>query len=221
VHAGGFLVMANESMRSNGLQNLQSQVKQDLLESYLYSLGVSFKDTDEISEIELEKLITLSKDGSYPWLPASPAGEEMLNTLEQEFTLDDWQPEEVAQQSQAFFNQIDALWNQVPLQVTLAQRFAAIPQELVATITQKAQQIFSSSLSLADQLVQCAQAIQINLAEEDLQLLARPYAYAMRGAAPELQVKTDWKELSEPERARLALEIARYAIDELTIRADS
>lgn len=207
--------MANESMHSNGRQDLQSQVKQDLLGAYLYSLGIAFEDTNEFSEAELEKLLVLSKDGAYPWLPTSPTGEAMLNTLEQSFTLDDWQPEEVAQQSQAFFNQIDELWNRVPLQVALTQRFAMIPQELVAAIAHKAQQIVSSSLSLADQLVQCVQAVQINLAEEDLQMLARPYAFAMRGATPEPQARTAWQDLSEPERARLAFAIARCAIDEL------
>jgi hypothetical protein len=211
--------MASEAMHSNHLQNLQAHVEQDLLEAYLYDLGISLDDSDDISEDEMNKLNALSKDYSYPWKPGDVGAEDLLNTLDQEFSLDDWQTEEVMQRSKAFFGKIDELWNTVPLQVTLAQRFSAyISQDLVATIVQAAQQVLSGSQSLADQLVHCVQAIQINLAEEDLQLLARPYANAMRGAEA-IQIRSDWDNLSEPERARLALMIARSAIDELNKQA--
>lgn len=208
-----------EAKRSHHLQNLQAHVERDLLETYLYDLGISFGDSDDISDDDMKKLNTLSKDYSHPWKPGDAAAEELLNTLEQEFSLDDWQSEDVMQRSKAFFGKLDELWNTVPLQVTLAQRFSAyISQDLVATIVQTAQQVLSGSQSLADQLVHCVQAIQINLAEEDLQLLARPYAYAMRGSDT-VQVRSHWENLSEPERARLALAIARSAIDELNKQA--
>jgi hypothetical protein len=58
--------------------------------------------------------------------------------------------------------------------------------------------------------------------EEDLQVLARPFAYAMRGSETEmLEVAlrsvrcAEWADLSSIEQARLSLALARYALDQM------
>ncbi|HAG81788.1 MAG TPA: hypothetical protein DCL61_11625 [Cyanobacteria bacterium UBA12227] len=73
-----------------------------------------------------------------------------------------------------------------------------------------------------DRMIQCVEELLPNWAEDDLQVLARPLAYAMRGAEAETVELAlgavrplDWTELSEIERARLSLAIARIAIDDL------
>ena len=57
-----------------------------------------------------------------------------------------------------------------------------------------------------------------NWATDDLLVMARPYAYAMRCDTgvnnPDNIVRSlDWNELSELERAKLTILIAQYAID--------
>ncbi len=103
------------------------------------------------------------------------------------------------------------------------QKFALrMPENLLAAIAQQAQSVVSSSLSLADQLVHCVEDVLPTFAAEDLQVLARPLAFAMRGEA---EVKpweavlqnarpVSWEALSEIEQARISLAIARYAIAE-------
>ena len=76
--------------------------------------------------------------------------------------------------------------------------------------------------SLADQMVECVLDILPQWDEEDLQVLARPLAYAMRDADPEgvelvMATQRLWAELSEIEQARVGLAVARYAISQLAI----
>ncbi len=76
---------------------------------------------------------------------------------------------------------------------------------------------------LADQMVECVLDILPQWAEEDLQVLARPLAYAMRDANPSgvelvMATRRPWAGLlSEIERARVSLAVARYAISQLAI----
>jgi hypothetical protein len=76
--------------------------------------------------------------------------------------------------------------------------------------------------SLADQMVECVLDILPQWAEEDLQVLARPLAYAMRDIDSEgvelvTETKRPWAQLSEIEQARVSLAVARYAISQLEI----
>ncbi len=78
------------------------------------------------------------------------------------------------------------------------------------------------NLSLGEKLVRCVLALQPQWAEEDLQVLARPLAYAMRGnetAAIESTLAgvrhAPPAELTEIEQARLILAVAPYALTEL------
>ncbi|MCY7276196.1 MAG: hypothetical protein LH702_21280, partial [Phormidesmis sp. CAN_BIN44] len=105
---------------------------------------------------------------------------------------------------------------------TLAQKFASVPQTLLAAIARQAQKVVETSNSLADQLVQCVQDVLPTWADDDLQVLARPLAYAMRSDGADVVDATvnsvrpiAWNDLSETEQARMSLAIARYAIDQL------
>ena len=206
--------MANKSML-NQINALRSQIENDLVQAHLDAEGIVIHP-DEVDAAMIQDQEIPAAKISYPWNPAEPEAEVFFNELEQEFSLDDlWQPEELTQRSQAFFSRLDELWNEVSLEKTLARRFAAsIPQEILAKIAQKAQQVISSSTSLRDQLVQCAQEICLNLAVEDLQTLARPYAFEMRSFDRD-EVQGNWQDLSEFQQARMAMSIARYAIHEL------
>lgn len=171
------------------------------------------------AELELVQALLQADAATYPWNPADPKAESYFTQLEQEFDLTAWSEDEIAPRSQKLFAFVDQLW----APVSLTQKFAArIPQTLLNQIAQHAQRIVSSNLSLANQLVQCVQDVLPNWGEEDLQILARPLAYAMRGDETEAIETTltairavEWIELSEVEQARLSLAVARYALAQL------
>lgn len=185
---------------------------------------------------ELVQLLWQEEEVSYPWNPLAPESEAFFVELEQEFTLDDWSQAEIGARSQAFFSQLDQLWPEmVPdtivqrLQASLSERFACrVPSNWLDAIATKASELIDGTgypapaLSLMDRMVQCVQELLPHWAEDDLQVLARPLAYAMRGIEAETVELAlgavrplNWNELSEMERARLSLAIARIAIDEL------
>jgi hypothetical protein len=74
--------------------------------------------------------------------------------------------------------------------------------------------------------VQCVQDALPNLAEDDLYVLARPLAYAMRGNDAPIEStlervrSIEWDALSDVEQARLSLAIARFALAELEERRE-
>lgn len=158
----------------------------------------------------------------YPWNPADADADAFFAELEQDCDALGWSTDALAPYAQALSQTMDALWTTVAPAIVLpeaALQAFQVPQSLVNTIVQRAQQLIESNLSLADQLVQCVRETLPNLAEDDLQVLARPYAFAMRGSATETleaALRTmrcaAWTELSGIEQARLSLAIARYAI---------
>ncbi|MEP0912047.1 hypothetical protein NDI45_14095 [Leptolyngbya sp. GB1-A1] len=180
------------------------------------------------SEIELLELI-LEETASYPWNPAQPEAEAYFAMLEQEVIKAGFTESELTEAGQRLGATIDQLWATAP-QTTQVSRFAGLlqqltaqmPQQLMNNITSHARQVVSSGDSLADQLVQCVQQCLPAWAEEDLQVLARPYAFAMRsgqdGEVLETSVRTleqvTWEQLSSIEQARVALAAARCAIAE-------
>jgi hypothetical protein len=199
--------MLNQHNYSEYSMDLESQVAQDLIE-----------------------LLLEPQESNYPWNPLAPESEAYLVELEQVFSLEDWSAEEIARRDRSFFNQLDQLRSQyVPelplhhLQASLAGKFATrAPQAWLDAIAAKASELVSANLSLPERLVYCVQQLLPNWAEDDLEVLARPLAFAMRGVeaqAIELTLGNirpiDWQELSELEQARLSLAIARYAIAQL------
>ncbi len=150
---------------------------------------------------------------------------------------DGWQDDEIVTRSRSFFNTIDRLWAVPTLQTSLVERFAArIPHNWLMKIADQAQQVLAEttqvvseqSTLLADQLVQCVREIAPNLAEEDFYVLARPLAVQMRDGGVMNTIDTtiaqvpqlEWERLSDVQRARLSLAIARYAISELQASQD-
>ena len=187
---------------------------------------------DALSSVQGELLEALlqSEDDFYPWNPAEPEAEAYFAELERGFLLDQWQEvEEITQASQALFNQLHQCWSsselvaEENLRQSLSERFAALmPQAWLEAIAHKAQQLFSTNLSLAEQLVQCVRPLLPNWAEDDLLVFARPLAYAMRGqsesateAQPGVVRSVEWTELSPMEQARLSLAVAHSALIQL------
>jgi hypothetical protein len=181
------------------------------------------------AELELVKLL-LNSEQPYPWDPSDIEAESYFAELEQAVA-SEWSVEELASQHQAFFAQLDTLWSAEissvdtvqALQETLAVQFGSrVPHQLLRSIAEKAQHVFTTNLSLADQLVHCVNGLLPSWSDDDLQVLARPLAFSMRGADPEqLEVAlrsvryAAWTELSGIDQARLSLAIARYAIAQL------
>ncbi len=217
--------MERKAMCSNQ-QNSESDVERDLWSALLHAKGVS--STWDGSEPVAEGMFSVAEDPTltapYSWNPADPESEEFFAQLEQSFSLDDWSAEEATNRSQAFFGKLNQLWSAATLQESLADRFSTrIPQQLVGAIVTQAQQALNTSQSLADQLVQCVSSILPDMAREDLFVLTRPLAYAMRNGESRRAVDATlekirpiaWEELSEIEQARLSLAVARCALAEL------
>ncbi len=216
--------MEKKAMCSDHQADLESNVEQMLWAALLHADGTdcSWKTGEPLAEDKFTVAETPNAKIPYVWNPAEPEAESFFTELEQEFSLDDWKVDEVATRANAFFAHVDDLWATATLQETLVQRFAArVPQQLLTAIANRAHQVVAGSLSLADQLVHCVQDALPNLAEEDLQVLARPLAYAMRGNDSPIESTLDrvrtieWNALSEVEQARLSLAIARFALAEL------
>lgn len=171
---------------------------------------------------ELLEVLLHSEDNCYPWNPMEPEAEDYFAELERGSLLPDWQEdEEMKSSSQGFFNQLHQCWASLSLSASetlkgsLGHRFSAlIPQSWLEAIANKAQQVVSTNLSLADQLVLCVKPLLPSWTEEDLLVLARPLAYAMRGNSEPVP-SADWEELSQMEQVRLSLRVAHSALAQL------
>ena len=173
------------------------------------------------TQTDLDLLQALFDDEiAYPWNPAQPESEAYFAHPEAGLNLLDCLTDtEISQRSQVLFNQVEQLYTTTALQQILLQKFAEqVPRELLNHLGEQAlqvrQKLSNSTLSLADQLVDCVHGILPEWQTEDLYVLARPFAYSMLGTEVETQ-SSPWSELSEVERARMSLAIARYALSEL------
>ncbi|MEG4531451.1 hypothetical protein [Microcoleus sp. D2_18a_D3] len=181
-----------------------------------------FRDSQTQAQMELLATI-VQTDVAYPWNPAQLESEYYLTALEQEFALSDsFSDSDIALKSQVLFSQLEQVWLTTALQKSLREKFARVPQDFLARIAQSVQNATVKYQSLADQMVECVLDILPQWAEEDLQVLARPLAYAMRDVDSEggelvMATKRPWAQLSEIEQARVSLAVARYAISQLEI----
>ncbi|MEG4800398.1 hypothetical protein QUB63_06585 [Microcoleus sp. ARI1-B5] len=179
---------------------------------------------DSLPQAQMELLATIVQaDVAYPWNPAQLESESYLTDLEEEFALSDsFSDSDIAQKSQVLFAQLEQVWLAAALQKSLREKFARVPQDFLASIAQSVQNATVKYQSLADQMVECVLDILPTWAEEDLQVLARPLAYAMReadssGVEVLMETRRPWAQLSEIEQARVGLAVARYAISQLEI----
>jgi hypothetical protein len=184
---------------------------------------------------ELLEALLQSEDDFYPWNPAEPEAEAYFAQLESEFSLDEWQEdEEIIQASQALFNRLHQCWPspvlvaEEKLRQALSERFAALmPEAWMEAIAHKAQQVFATNLSFADQLVMCVKPLLPNWAEDDLLVMARPLAYAMRSTESSIDFysgigrNAEWTELSAMEQVRLSLAVAHSALVQLQHSTDN
>ncbi len=169
----------------------------------------------------LEVLLQLGDD-YYPWNPAEPEAEMYFAELEREFALWDGQDEaQFESASQGLFDQLHQCWASVSVSVdntlsqSLGQRFASfVPEAWLEAIANRARTVVLNNLSLADQLVLCVKPLLPSWTDEDLLVLARPLAYAMRGAAAPNR-SAEWTELSQMEQVRLSLAVAHSALAQL------
>ena len=190
----------------------------------------------EFMQLILEQPSDL-EDLSYPYNPADPAADAYFDALEQEVLALGWSEADLMAEGKILSRHIDQLWvdlatsemsTAASITEELSKRFSArVPQQILDGIVQKARQVFNQNLSLSDQLVQCVQGYLPVWGVEDLQVFARPLAYAMRAPEAESLDSTlqtirpaDWQELSDVEQARLSLAIARYAIAQVATEAD-
>ena len=191
------------------------------------------------SQMELEFLEALLEpdDATYPWNPASEESETYFLQLEQQSWMQDLLDSELTTRSQAFYTQLDQMWSNYKkydcstfpttintLKETLHSSFgSSIPSQWLDAIAHKATEVFNSQQSMGEQLIQCVQAVLPTWGAEDLLVLARPFAYAMRSSEPQnlesLLAKLDsceWTALSQIEQAKASLAIAYYAFSQLS-----
>lgn len=191
------------------------------------------------SQVELEFLEALLEpdDDTYPWNPADEESETYFFDLEEQNLMQDVLETELIPRSQAFYNQLDNLWSNYrqyksctspsfvnTLQEALHSSFGShIPTNWLNRLSVKATEVFGSTESIPEKLIQCVQAVLPTWEAEDLLVLARPYAYAMRSSESQGVESVldnvnnrDWTTLSEIEQAKASLAIAQYALTELS-----
>lgn len=179
------------------------------------------------AEAELIDCLLASPPLDYPWNPADPETADYYTQSDRYFSLDDWSDREITQQSESFFTSIQSCWDAAsseselsPLAALTSKFGARVPQQWLAQIAANVGSLATSNLEPVEQLVKSVQDLLSNWAIDDLLVMARPYAYAMRCNPgvdnPDNIVRSlDWTELSEMERAKLTILIAQYAIDSL------
>ncbi|WP_375509787.1 hypothetical protein [uncultured Nostoc sp.] len=191
------------------------------------------------ADLELLEALLEPDDATYPWNLADEESQAYFDELEQHFGMQDLLEEELTTRSEDFYNHLDTLWSGISpssdsnpnpqqalvlnLQETLSSTFAAcVPQVLLNTIATKAAEILAAQQSIGEQLVECVQTVLPNWGTEDLLVLARPFAYAMRSSESEKAASalsnlqnSEWTVLSEVEKAKVSLAIASYAFNEL------
>ncbi|WP_310426241.1 hypothetical protein [Chamaesiphon sp. VAR_48_metabat_135_sub] len=191
---------------------------------------LSTLNDSSIAEAELMDCLLASSTANYPWNPSDPATADYYEQSDSYFSLDDWSDDEIAQRSESFFASIQSCWEaapsyeleQSPLAALTAQFGARVPQQWLSKIAANVSNLATSSLEPVDQLVQSVQDLLSNWATEDLLVMARPYAYAMRcnpgvDNIDNVVRPLDWNELSEVERAKLTILIAQYAIERIQL----
>ena len=183
-----------------------------------------FENGGTRTEFDLLEAIALD-DTAYPWNPAE--SEAYFTRLEEEFAESDFLTNtDIVNGSQKLFATLEENWSKFGVHQSLFERFGnRMPEDLLTKLASSVREISDKAsrtlggLSLSDRLVYCVGEIMPQWALEDLEVLARPMAYAMRDSKVAPVDSTlanipaiDWQDLSEIERARLSLAIALCGI---------
>lgn len=188
-------------------------------------------DNLEPSAIHAELLQSvLDEEPSTPWIQAESA-DEYANRLEAAGEALELSDEAAAKGWQALSAQLNQMWEAstemaagTSVIAQLQQKFAErLPNRFLQLIADKAQQVVGSGQPMMDQLISCVRSELSNLGTDDLRVVARPMAFAMRGSSVEESVDmainstriAEWDALAPIEQARLSLAAARYAIAQI------
>lgn len=173
------------------------------------------------SEAERAMLQTvLDSETAYPW-EANQAPEYAAQAAEKHSL--DFTEAEADQGWNALSQQLNAFWGDASnMEAALLAKFAGRLSAAVADrIAQAAQQVANSGRPLAEQMIACVRETLAGWDEADLQVMARPMAFAMRGQEENIDAAinsvrdVEWDSLNEMEQARISLAAARYALDQL------
>lgn len=169
----------------------------------------------------------LEEENNFPWNPLQSQLETYLTQIEQELPLTDClDSEEVDSLATNLFASLDRCWskaNSSTFRQSLTDKFAKfVPSTWLETIAKEAEKVVASNLTSLQQLVQCVKPLLDDWAEEDLQVFARPLAYAMRSSdgevvesAMQLMEQNKWDEFSDMQKIRISMAIAHYALEQL------
>jgi len=166
-----------------------------------------------------------TESAPYDWDPQSSETEAYLQSLEQAW------PEDIVADYETIAPTLNKALNltavTVPtLKMRVIDRFPGIPQSIVDHILTQIKQSGLELLTLSDQLLHCIQDLFPGWAIEDLQVLARPYAYAFRSSSPSIPTTPmaerssqgspeaiEWNKLSDLEQIRLCFQLSKVALE--------
>ncbi|PIG95036.1 hypothetical protein [Gloeocapsopsis sp. IPPAS B-1203] len=186
------------------------------------------KYTPSPAQLDLLEALLSSENATYPWNPADPEAAVYFEEQDQ-LAIELLSQEEIKTRSQQFHSELEKTWYKVTFNRNNFsnasckrdwQHFftAFVPQGWLEAIACQAQQVCHNQSSLAEKLVDCVRGLLPSLVEEDLLVLARPFASATHSAKQESEnaisyvQQRKWDELSEIEQAKASLAIARYAL---------
>jgi hypothetical protein len=187
-------------------------------------MSLNLDNSSEVQAELIDSLLTASTI-NYPWHPGSPDTADYYLEADRHFSLDDWSEAEIGQRSRSFLAKIQFCWANAPIPelelsplAALIEKFGTrVPQQWLSQIAANVSSLAANNLEPIEHLVQSVQDLLPNWATDDLLVMARPYAYAMRGSSNLEDVKDlEWTELSELERAKLTISIAQAAIKHST-----
>ncbi len=180
---------------------------------------------------QAELLQAVLETEGYPWL-ADETSVTYSKEIENAGLALEISEDEAAQGWQGLSTQLNQMWGDRTAEDSLTDqlvvKFAeSLPSEVITRIGENAQRIASeaksSGQSMLDQMVACVQDVMTQMADDDLRVMGRPMAMAMRGnSADEFVTATiqsirtaEWEALSPIEQARLSLAAARYALSQV------
>lgn len=141
--------------------------------------------------------------------------------VESAFSLTDWSADEMQQGCDRFLAAVNSCWSETTqsatttsavLQALQTQFGQVMPRDWLQRISDRAQMLAEATTSPLEQLVDCVQPLLTDWTTDDLQVFARPVAFAMRSQAPQLPNPESWSALSPVEQARYTLQVAQYAL---------
>jgi hypothetical protein len=178
-----------------------------------------------ISESITDDLLAslIGEDNSaYPWDLSEASAEGNFREQERAFSLlDCLEAEELVDRANTFFANLQQCWHEAESPSVQPSSFAQftvlLPEAYLTHLIERAKTLVNRQIEGLDQLVACISPLFPRWSAEDLQVFARPYAYAMRDERATKPLETrNWQMLSEVEKIRLSVAIASEILQELS-----